>query len=239
MGIVIKAGQAARMQHRFKGLAVNDHIAEAKTLLANARQESQDIIDQTHAEARLVREQARKKGFAEGMADGTRTGQKTGHDEAYANVIAKYDAQIQQLVGVLNQTVSNVDQAKDDLLLVAEKELQRFAFGVARRITKQIASESESSAIENAKQAIELVGRNTDISVRVNQADADAMKRFAKEAGNDLSNATHIRLVVDDNVERGGCIVDSPSGRIDATISEQLAQAEKLLFGETITREKT
>lgn len=239
MGTVIKAGQIPRIEHRFKGLAVNDHIAEAKTLLATARRESQEILAQAQKDAEIIREQARKKGFAEGLTDGTRTGQKTGHDEAYADAIEKYNARIQQLVNAMNQIIKKVDGAKDDLLLVAEKDLQRFAFAVAKIVTKQIASESDSSAIANAKQAIELVGRNTDITVHVNPADADAMKKFAQDAANELSNSTHIRIVEDEQVERGGCVVKSSSGQVDATIAGQLAQAEQLLFGETQSREQT
>jgi len=36
-------------------------------------------------------------------------------------------------------------------------------------------------------------------------------------------------------VERGGCIIESPSGNIDARISTQLAQIDSALFGTTGT----
>ncbi len=233
MGTVIKAGQVARIQHRFKGLDVNDHIAEAKTRLANARRESAAIVEAAQTEAAAIRQQAHKQGYAEGLAEGTRTGQKTGHDEAYGDAVARYDAQIKQLIEVMTRTVANVDKSKDDLLLVAQNELLRFAFDVAKSVTKQVAVDSDSAAIDNARQALAIVGRNTDVTVRMHPADADAMKRFASEASNSLTNATHLRLVEDDGVAKGGCIVETPCGVIDATIDGQLAQAEQVLFGAT------
>jgi flagellar biosynthesis/type III secretory pathway protein FliH len=44
-----------------------------------------------------------------------------------------------------------------------------------------------------------------------------------------------IMIETDDTVERGGCIIESASGNIDARIATQLAQIETALFGSART----
>jgi flagellar assembly protein FliH len=66
------------------------------------------------------------------------------------------------------------------------------------------------------------------VTVRVNPADIDTMRQHRDKlmAMNDIDN---LRVIEDQRVDRGGVVIETEAGTIDAKISTQLREARRLL----------
>src|SRR5665213_2214834 len=105
---------------------------------------------------------------------------------------------------------------------------RRLALGIAERVLHQQIALDRGVVFEMAKTAIaRLIERDT-VTVRVNPADLERMREHRDEliAIGDIRN---LRLVEDQRVDRGGVVVDTDAGTIDARISTQLDEARKIL----------
>ena len=65
--------------------------------------------------------------------------------------------------------------------------------------------------------------------VHAHPADVDELKRKREAWLTTLASVTEIRVVPDDGIERGDCVVDTPVGRLDGRLSTQLDAMESAM----------
>ena len=112
-----------------------------------------------------------------------------------------------------------------------EQDAYRFALAVAERIVKREITLDESVVMRQIRDAIHRIIGVETITVRVHPDD-EALVRSHRPAL--LSSSDSVREIMiegDDTVERGGCILESATGNVDARIGSQLRQIESALFG--------
>ena len=99
----------------------------------------------------------------------------------------------------------------------AEPELVRLALGIAERVLHQQIALDRGVVVEMAKTAIARLIERDSVTVRVNPADLERMREHRDEliAIGDIRN---LRVVEDQRVDRGGVVVDTDAGTIDARI---------------------
>ncbi len=67
------------------------------------------------------------------------------------------------------------------------------------------------------------------ITLRVHPLDLEVAEAHHSELFSELSETAVLRMLADEGVERGGCVVESDMGRVDARIGTQLEAIEKAL----------
>jgi type III secretion protein L len=129
----------------------------------------------------------------------------------------------------LNQLLLDAHARRDAALAEAERDVLRLAVKLAEKIIgREITSDPAaladivSTALRNARQHEMLV-------VRVNPSDlAEVQSR--RERLDPAGRARFLDLVADPRVSRGGCIIESESGTIDAQLDTQLRVLERALL---------
>ena len=119
-----------------------------------------------------------------------------------------------------------------------EREVYRFAVAVAERIVKREITLDESVVMRQMREAIRRIVGVETITVRVHPED-EALVRSQRSAM--LSSSDSVREIViegDESIERGGCILESATGNVDARIGSQLRQIETALFGAQLPSEE-
>lgn len=119
-----------------------------------------------------------------------------------------------------------------------EREAYRFAVAVAERIVKREIVLDESVVMRQMREAIRRIVGVESITVRVHPED-EALVRSHRSAL--LSSSDAVREIViegDESIERGGCILESATGNVDARIGSQLRQIETALFGAQLPSEE-
>ena len=148
----------------------------------------------TAAEIESMHQEAWKEGYATGYEEGSARGRL----EA---------AELHQLLQSMHKALSNLDQE------VAE-EIQALALEVARQVVRDTLKQQPETVIAVIREALTQVPQQ-GATVRVNPLDAALVQQYL---GEQFGSTGH-RLREDDQVERGGCLVESEGGQIDAQIT--------------------
>lgn len=185
---------------------------DGEAILRDAAARAKQMVEQATARVQEIEAQARARGHEEGVA----AGRAVGH------------AELEEDVAALRALIAGARKQRKDVIETAEPELVRLAMAVAERVVYDHVAIDPSVVLENVRHALtRLVGREV-VTLRVNPADADVLRKHREgtAASNDVE---HLRIVEDQRVDRGGVVIETESGTIDAKISTQLREARRAL----------
>ena len=97
---------------------------------------------------------------------------------------------------------------------------------MTRKVVKIMSENQKSVIMANVVQALKKVKGRGDVTLRVNLADIKLTTDHVKDFINQVENIKNISIVEDSSVDRGGCIVETDFGAIDARIASQLSELE-------------
>lgn len=156
-----------------------------------------------------------RMGFREGQ-------EKTRRDleQDYSNkLIRKYEE------------VYNILQQYDENLLEMEKAFESLVIETAYEIAKKIVyREIDDRTIinENVKVAVnKIIGAN-EVRLKLNPQDIEDLNTDSKNLLN-TSSFNKIKIEGDDRIEKGGCLIETEIGNVDARISTQLTELKRKL----------
>ncbi|HTO24040.1 MAG TPA: FliH/SctL family protein, partial [Spirochaetia bacterium] len=81
------------------------------------------------------------------------------------------------------------------------------------------------------KKVIKVISENQkNVVIRVNLADLELTSEHVKDFMKMVENVKSITVLEDSTVDRGGCIIETDFGQIDARISSQLHEIEERIL---------
>jgi flagellar assembly protein FliH len=81
--------------------------------------------------------------------------------------------------------------------------------------------------INNVMQSLRKLKSRGDVVIRVNLADLNLTSEHTRDFIDRFENIKSISVLEDSSVDRGGCIIETDFGQIDARISTQLKEIEE------------
>src|SRR5580658_6178688 len=201
-----------------------DAIAkEARELVDTAEQHAKALLQDAFERASQMLADAEKRGEArvEKVSAEART---AGHAEAQAAV----DREMADMMSTMRNLVDMARVERHKLMESAEPELVRLAVGIAERVLHQQIALDRGVVVEMAKVAIGRLVEKESVTVRVNPGDLERMREHRDEllSSGEIKN---FRVVEDQRVDRGGVVVETDGGTIDARISTQVNEAKRVL----------
>lgn len=191
---------------------IDDAQTQAEVLIQEGEQRAIELISDAAATAGDMEEDARKSGFEQGQHDG--------RDAA--------SAELDEMLATMRGLVDVARAERHKIIEGAEPEIIKLAMVLAEKIIHQQVSVDKGVVVSMARAAItRLVNRET-VTVRVNPADIE-MIRESKEKMLANSDIEHLRIVEDNRVDRGGVVMETESGTIDAKIMTQVKEAKRVL----------
>lgn len=232
MSTVIKKGQTGRLVHRLASLDLADHLAEADKVLAGAQRRAGQLIERAKIESERLGRQAQEESYREGERKGRAEGRREGREKAFVEASERFERQQAELVSALGEAVRGLESGKQDLLIQANRDLLTFAVELANKVTHGVGRLESGMARANVEQVLRLVGRSSDVTVRINPQDADTLRQFAAELAEQVDRAGHVCIVEDAAVTPGGAVVEAGAMKIDAQVETQMEQLVAVLLGE-------
>ena len=191
---------------------IDDATADAEELIRGAQERALALVEDAERRVAQIQNESRTQGFEQGVGDGRAAAQ------------AEMDEMLETMRGLVE--MARVERHK--IIETAEPEIVRLSLAVAERILNQHVALDPGAVLENVRSAIaRLVNRET-VTVRVNPADIETMRQHRDKlmSMNDIDN---LRVIEDQRVDRGGVVIETDAGTIDAKISTQLREARRLL----------
>ncbi len=119
-----------------------------------------------------------------------------------------------------------------EIIAASESELVRLSLVIAEKIIGRSLEIDQHSILAIVAQAVENVRQQREIVLRIHPEDAKIIREKRKELLDMLGRIKDIAIKEDGDVARGGCIIETESGTIDASLEAQLAMLQQRLLGE-------
>jgi flagellar assembly protein FliH len=197
--------------------------AQAQAVIDEAARNAQAIVDEAERRAAGLLDDATRR--AQTIADDAR---RDGHENGYTSGLNEAQAAMAGMIGTLGEILEAARDERHVLLTSAEPELVRLAVGIAERVLHQQIALDHGVVVEMARAAIARIVDRERITMRVNPADIEQMRGHRDELLA-LGDVKTMRVIEDQRVDRGGVILETDAGSIDAKISTQLTEVRKIL----------
>lgn len=154
--------------------------------------------------------------FAHGYAAGEQAGAEAGL------------ARLEGLHRRLAQAIDDLAAERHRVLLESERSVVQLALAIARRVLRRECATHPEVVASLAHGALSRLGATEGVVVRVNPADAAPLAHAAPGAWPPCGTV----VVPDALVERGGVVVESTVGAVEATLDAQFDEVARALLGD-------
>ncbi len=155
-----------------------------------------------------------REAFTKGYAQGERAGLEAGGKRAEA------------MLRRIGQTIEELGGLRQTLIHETEREMVQLALTLARRVVHREVTLDPELAAALAHVALERLGTTTPATIRLNPEDYTIVAQDDARWGGQT-----VTVVPDPSISRGGCLVESAFGSVDATIERQFDELSRALFG--------
>jgi flagellar assembly protein FliH len=173
-----------------------------------------DDEDRAALQARLAA--LERDAFSKGFAQGERAG-----GEAAAQ---RGEAMLRRLT----ETLEELTTLRAQMIHQTERQMVQLALAIARRIVHREIAIDQDLLIAMARVALDRLGESAHVTVRLSPEDFDATSAVRSRPW----TGTHVTVVADARVGRGGCRVESEFGVMDAGVEGQIHEIARALLGE-------
>jgi flagellar assembly protein FliH len=168
--------------------------------------EEQEARDQGPSQEEQLR-QAHETGYREGEAAATLAAR------------SKLDAAVDQLGSSIRELAGYRGRLRKD----AERDLVGLSLAIARRVLRREVSLDPEAVLGIVKAALEKLDAREVYRVRLHPEDVGLLGRRMEPVG----LGRNVELSADSSIERGGAVVETTRGALDATIEGQLQEIER------------
>lgn len=186
---------------------------ESEREIERGKFEAEKLIKEAELKVSEIEHEAYKKGYEAGREEGYKEGQ----------------SEVMRLIDRLGTIVSTAVDIRDDIIKSSEKMMTEMILMISRKVIKDEIVERREVVINNIKEAIKRVKDRDRIDIRVNFADLDMTTAHKDELIKMMESLKKVNVYEDSRVDRGGCIIETDVGSIDARISTQLDSMEEAI----------
>ena len=187
---------------------------EAKRIVEEARRQAEGL----EAEIQSKVEKELKDAFAKGHGEGREEGFQEGRRE------------VERLVETLQKIISAAIDKRNEIIQESETQVINLVLLIAKKVIKVISENQRNVVINNVVQSLRKLKSRGDVVIRVNLADVELTSEHINDFMKMVENVKSITVLEDSSVDRGGCIVETDFGQIDARISSQLHEIEEKII---------
>ena len=198
---------------------------QAAVIKADAENEAASIIEKAKAEAAQIVAEAQSqhdKMVADAKNEGFEQGQKDGFE--------KGSAEVERLIERMHKILEAVMQRREEILQDTESQIVELVILMARKVIKILSENQKNVIMANTIAALKKVKTRGNVTLRVNIEDVKLTTAHADEFIQHVENIQGVTVQEDSSVEKGGCIVETDFGAIDARISSQLTELENKIL---------
>ena len=207
---------------------------EAKKYVERESQPSQDFnISPIVAEAsgiaelkRLKLEEKIEAGVLEKIKDiqeeaynkAYELGLKEGADKAFNDANERFEERLSKF----DEFLGKFNQVKTQVLKENESAFLKLLFEMASKIASREIKADQKPIIKMLNELVEGMQKDDQIVIRLSQEDFDFINEMRGKKSSEAEDLEHIKLIVSDKIDTGGCVLETNFGSIDATIPERV-----------------
>ncbi len=219
LAVVIEADFQGNDSDVVSDEAVEPHDEGPADPLLEARQQAEQILDEARRQAEQIRREAEEElrnaqkrgeeiesqaysiGYDQGRKDGEDIGRK----------------QYQAVAMRLEKLLESINEGAEGLLPQYESQMVEVAMEAARQIIDREIKLTPEIVLDSIRAAMGLIVEGSAVHLHLNPADIDALEEEIREKFV-MAGRQGLDIVNDPRIERGGCLIETEYGLIDATV---------------------
>jgi flagellar assembly protein FliH len=173
----------------------------------------------------LETEKSKEEIFEEIRSQAAEQGFEQGYKEGMEKALDEFDEQIKTITRIRAGVIDYRIKAIKD----AESEIAKLGLLIAKKIIRKTIEEKKEIVADCINFALKSVSQIDELVIRLNPDDYKIITDKKSKTKKSISRSREIKFVEDRRVEKGGCIVETRNGDIDARPSSQLKIAERII----------
>ncbi len=154
-------------------------------------------------------QEAYEKGFEQGHRDGEELGRK------------KYET----LAARLAEVLKSLEQEIERHILALEPQVLALVKLMAEKVINREISLNSEVLQEAIREALSHVVDQARVKIRLNPGDLEFLEEIIEELSEELSRLKDFEVIPDGSISRGGCLLETDFGLIDATVERRWREA--------------
>ncbi len=187
---------------------------EAQRILGEAQAKAAELEQQIGQKVQAIQKEAEERGYQEGHERGYQEGR----------------GEAQRLVERLHAVLAKAIEKRAEMLSEAETQVINLVLLISRKVIKVISENQKNVVINNVVQALRKLKSRGEVVIRVNLADLELATAHINDFLKMVEHVKSISVLEDATVDRGGCIIETDFGQIDARIASQLHEIEEKIL---------
>ena len=176
-----------------------------------------DAINKAKEQSQKVKEAANNEGYAVGRKEGFQAGENNAR-EVFAPFLETLQEIIEDLTSLRKRMYVKMEREMVEMIVELTKKIIRFDF-----------ADREDSVQDIIRLAVNSVLDRETMVIKVHPEDKTYAESYRPELHRAFGDAKNISFVAHPGVPRGGCVVDSNFGKVEAHLDSLDAQIDKIL----------
>jgi flagellar assembly protein FliH len=157
-----------------------------------------------------IQEKAYKEGYELGQIEGT----QKAFDESRQDLSEKLKS--------LQTLLESIEAMKTKLLATNEAHLIRLVFQIAKKIALRDLESHREAIVDLLTMVVQDLQTDERITIKLSHEDVYFIESLKEKIGEKIEHADRLKIVGDDHVRSGGCLVETSFGSVNATVDERL-----------------
>jgi flagellar assembly protein FliH len=200
--------------------------------IENARRQGQELLARAAAAADEVRRQAHAEGVAAGQRDGFAAAQHLIDSKAAEIATRQTQEQLRTVLPAFQSAVEGLAIERDRWLAAWEAAAVKLSAAIAERIVRHELARRPELTRTVVREALELAAGQPHLKLHLHPHDLEQLQQAGDEAVGFFAAVGEATLVPDASLSRGGCLIETRHGVIDARLETQLARITEELLEE-------
>ena len=177
----------------------------------------QDAMDKAKKQVGELKSDARKQGYDTGFEAGFNKGKESAKEE-FSPVLETTQQLVEELSGFRKEMYDKVEREMIEMVISLTKKVIHFEF-----------STREDAVQDMIRLAVQSVLDRESMVIKIHPTDKEYAESFRPELHHMFSEIKNITFVAHSGIERGGCVVETNFGVIDARIEKLEEQIDRIL----------
>jgi flagellar assembly protein FliH len=185
-----------------------------KGSLKDIQAQAEAILKKASAEREAIEMEAYQKGIEQGQAQGQMMAVK----------------RIEPLIQTLSLTIEELKKIRQHILEKHQDQIMEILVIMTEKVIHRQIQLSPDIILETLRHACSHLTETAEIRLRVHPSDFEYIRDMERIITTQLTGKGSIHFIEDTTIERGGIIIDTEFGEIDASIRSQIEHMKEVLL---------
>lgn len=191
---------------------LQEALLQVEQIIAKAENDASQILQQAQQEATNIQAKAQE------------VGQQIGYDQGYQAAYNQAVEEAQAIITSAETVITGAYQAQTEILMETEKRMLGLIVSIAKKVINTEITIQPGIILRITEAAIRELKDRDVVKIMVHPACVDMLTKASEILRQRVSALKVIKIIEDKSLPINGVIVESNSGRIDASIDTQVEE---------------